>query len=303
MSPPRDDTIRVRDLRPAKQRRAIRRRRRAALAALGLAAFVVGLAAGAGSGGPTDPGGSTTGARSYPGTPRATRVAADRRAVDGVLAYTPYISVGSPRKREVALTFDDGPGPYTARVAAILRAHRAPATFFVIGQQVTTFAPLLRKLVGEGFVVGDHTETHPMMARLGPRDQSRQVDDQAALAKAAGIRRERLFRPPFGSFDRWTLKVLRERRMLMVLWDVDTADYARPGADAIVRCAVRGAKPGSIILMHDGGGDRSQTVAALPRIIRGLRARRLRPVTVPQLLLDDPPPRNQGRPPTNLSGG
>ncbi len=82
----------------------------------------------------------------------------------------------------------------------------------------------------------------------------------------------------------------------------DTEDYTLPGADAIARTAVDGAKPGSIVLMHDGGGDRSETVAALPAIIRGLRAKGLRPVTLPQLLLDDPPPRTQGLPP-NLSGG
>ena len=228
--------------------------------------------------------------------------AREQSALGAVLAYTPYISVGSPRKREVALTFDDGPGPFTAQVAAILEAHRAPATFFTIGQQAGTFAAALRALVAAGFVIGNHTQTHPMMASLSGRAQSRQIDDQAVLVGVDGVPREHLFRPPYGSFDSKTLKILRERRMLMVLWDVDTEDYARPGADAIVSRAVGGAKPGSIILMHDGGGDRSQTVAALPRIIRGLRARRLRLVTVPQLLLDDPPPRTQGRPPT-LSGG
>ena len=122
MSPPRDDTIHVRDLRPAKLRRAIRRRRRAALALVGLVAFVVGLAAGAGSDGPADPGGSSTGARPHPDTPRATRAAADRRTVDGVLAYTSYISSGSPRKREVAR----GRGLHLVTVAQLVRDDPPP---------------------------------------------------------------------------------------------------------------------------------------------------------------------------------
>jgi peptidoglycan/xylan/chitin deacetylase (PgdA/CDA1 family) len=228
--------------------------------------------------------------------------AREQAALTSVLAYTPYISTGSTRKREVALTFDDGPSPYTSRIAAILKATRTPATFFVVGQEAGAFGPALRGLTSAGFVVGNHTQTHPMMASLGGRAQSRQIDDQAVLVGVDGVPREHLYRPPYGSYDRKTLKILSERRMLMVLWDVDTQDYARPGANAIVRRVLDGAKPGSIVLMHDGGGDRTQTVAALPRIIRGLRARGLRPVTVPQLLLDDPPPRNQGRPPT-LSGG
>ena len=90
--------------------------------------------------------------------------------------------------------------------------------------------------------------------------------------------------------------------MLMVLWSTDTADYARPGVDAIVRKALRGARPGAIILMHDGGGDRSQTVRALPRILRGLRKRRLRPVSVSRLVLEDPPPRDQRLPASGAGG-
>jgi peptidoglycan/xylan/chitin deacetylase (PgdA/CDA1 family) len=88
----------------------------------------------------------------------------------------------------------------------------------------------------------------------------------------------------------------------MVLWSVDTGDYTLPGAEAIVQRALAGAKPGAIILMHDAGGDRSETIAALPAIVEGLRKRGLKPVSVPQLLQDDPPP--PGQPiPTSLGGG
>ena len=90
-----------------------------------------------------------------------------------------------------------------------------------------------------------------------------------------------------------TLALLHRYRMLMVLWTVDTSDYRRPGVKAIVNAALAGARPGAIILLHDAGGDRSQTVKALPRIIAGLRRRHYRLVTVPRLLLDNPAPRVQ----------
>jgi peptidoglycan/xylan/chitin deacetylase (PgdA/CDA1 family) len=121
------------------------------------------------------------------------------------------------------------------------------------------------------------------------------------LQQAAAITREdapfpRLFRPPFGSFNASTLSLLRGLHMLMVLWSVDTGDYRRPGTKAIVQRALAGARPGAIILLHDAGGDRSQTIAALPLVIRRLRHRHLRLVTIPRLVLDDPPPRGQALP-------
>ena len=103
----------------------------------------------------------------------------------------------------------------------------------------------------------------------------------------------RLFRPPYGLWDSTTLALLHRYRMLMVLWTIDTGDYRRPGVQAIVDAAVSGVKPGAIILLHDAGGERSQTVAALPKIITELRGRGYRFATVPQLLVDNPPPRNQ----------
>ena len=111
----------------------------------------------------------------------------------------------------------------------------------------------------------------------------------------------RLWRPPYGSYNATTLQILKRLRMLMVLWTVDSEDYRRPGVPTIVDRVLAGARPGAIILMHDGGGDRSETIAALPAIVKGLRDRGLRPVTIPQLMLDDPPPPGQ-QIPQNLAG-
>ncbi|HYM55377.1 MAG TPA: hypothetical protein VES97_08445, partial [Solirubrobacteraceae bacterium] len=125
--------------------------------------------------------------------------------------------------------------------------------------------------------------------------------EQIARIELLGGPRPVLFRPPYGSFDRTTLRQLHSLHLLMVFWSVDTGDYQQPGVAVIVERALAGAHAGAIILMHDAGGVRTQTIAALPSIIRGLRARGFRLVTVPQLLLDDPPPAGQPLPP-NLSG-
>jgi peptidoglycan-N-acetylglucosamine deacetylase len=223
-------------------------------------------------------------------------LALERTALDRVLSYTPFLSVGTPGRAEIALTFDDGPGPYTAQVVRTLVRNRAPGTFFVVGSQVATFHQALQEVVATGFPIGDHTLTHRRLTGLSPTEQSAEIDGQAAAITRYGAPLPRLFRPPYGSFDRRTLELLRARRMLMVLWTVDTEDYLRPGVEAIVRRALEGAKPGAIIALHDGGGDRDQTIAAIPEIVRGLRARGYQLVTVPRLVLDDPPPRNQPLP-------
>lgn len=217
-------------------------------------------------------------------------------AIDRVLSYTSYVTVGSQRRREVALTFDDGPGPYTRAVLAVLRRARAPATFFEIGRQAASDPSGERAVLRAGMPIGDHSWTHPYLSRLSSIEQHREIQRTAVKIKRNGAVYPRLFRPPYGAFDAATLSLLRRFRMLMVLWTVDTRDFARPGVQQIISSAVHGARPGAIVLMHDGGGDRSQTVAALPTIIRRLRQRRYTLVSVPRLLSDDPPPRHQPSP-------
>jgi peptidoglycan-N-acetylglucosamine deacetylase len=226
---------------------------------------------------------------------------AETKAIDSVLAYTSFLRSGGSIGNEVALTFDDGPGPYTQQLVAALNKLHVHATFFAIGSQEQYFSAGTVAEINSGDVVGDHTETHPMMASLSPHDQYEQLFDQMAQIEVLGGTRPRLFRPPYGSFNTTTFREMHHLRLLMVLWSVDTRDYTLPGTGAIVQRALEGAKPGAIILMHDGGGNRSETIAALPAIVEGLRKRGLRPVTIPRLLLDDPPPR--GLPvPTSLAG-
>jgi peptidoglycan/xylan/chitin deacetylase (PgdA/CDA1 family) len=210
------------------------------------------------------------------------------------LAELPYVAVAGRRGREVALTFDDGPGPYTLGVVRELRRLQAPATFFQVGTTERYFTDAeAAELRDPLFVVGDHTVRHRRLDRLSPADQRAEIDGEATLLRAAGAPAPTLFRPPYGAYDAATLALLRERAMTMVMWSVDSEDYLRPGVDAIVARVLATVKPGAIVLMHDAGGDRSQTIAALPRIVAGLRERGFRLVTVPQLLHDAPPPLKQ----------
>jgi peptidoglycan/xylan/chitin deacetylase (PgdA/CDA1 family) len=223
------------------------------------------------------------------------------RAVSRVLAYTPFVRAGGDRGRDIALTFDDGPGPYTPRLLDVLERFHVRATFFAIGEMERYFSASTVRELRDGDVVGNHTETHPEMARLSGHYQYDQLLDQMARVELLGGQRPTLFRPPYGSFDATTMHELRSFHLLMVLWSVDTGDYLRPGVHRIVEHVLAGARPGAIVLLHDAGGDRSQTIAALPSIITKLRARGFHLVTVPQLLAGDPPPPGQPLP-SSLSG-
>lgn len=227
------------------------------------------------------------------GSPAVRQTRAENAAINRTLAYTPWVRIAGSQHREIALTFDDGPGPYTPQILAILRREHVPATFFEVGILERWFHASTTAIATEGDAIGDHTEVHAPMSRLSRSAQQAQLLEQASAIERYGASFPRLFRPPYGLWNSTTLSLLRRYRMLMVLWTVDTNDYRRPGVPAIVDAAVDGARPGAIILLHDAGGDRSETVAALPRIIAALRKRHYKLVTVPRLLLDNPAPRVQ----------
>lgn len=222
--------------------------------------------------------------------------------IDRAIRDDGYISRGTPHRKEIALTFDDGPGPQTRPIVRWLHARGVAATFFVIGRNATADPRAVREEARDGFAIGDHTQDHAMLGALSATAQSSEIDETAHTLHSLTGRHIRLFRPPYGSFDADTLRLLRADRMLMVLWSVDTKDYARPGVPRIIHNTLAGVRAGEIILMHDGGGPRQQTLAALPRIVHHLRMKGYRLVTVPQLLAADPPPPHQP-PPHSLSGG
>jgi peptidoglycan/xylan/chitin deacetylase (PgdA/CDA1 family) len=229
------------------------------------------------------------------------QLAAENAAITRTLSYTPFVRIAGSQHRELALTFDDGPGPYTPQLLAVLKREHTPATFFEIGEMEQWFHDSTSEIVHMGDVIGDHTYTHPPMSELSASEQESQLIHQTSAIGQYGAPFPRLFRPPYGLYNSTTLALLRKYKMLMVLWSVDTDDYTLPGVSAIVHTAVSGAKPGAIILMHDAGGNRQETIEALPKVIHDLRARGYKLVTVPQLLLDNPAPRNQSY--TSLGGG
>ena len=159
----------------------------------------------------------------------------------------------------------------------MLERFHVRATFFVIGKMLRYFSASTVREIRDGDVIGDHTETHPMMATLSAHDQHEELFEQIARIELLDGPRPALFRPPYGSFNATTLRELHAMHLLMVLWSVDTDDYQQPGVAAIVQRALAGAHPGAIILMHDAGGMRTQTIAALPMIIDELREARLSP--------------------------
>ncbi|NUO58033.1 MAG: glycosyltransferase [Hamadaea sp.] len=179
--------------------------------------------------------------------------------------------------KTIALTFDDGPDPeWTPKVLDILAKYRAHATFFPIGSRVNEYPDLVRRMTAEGHEVGSHTFTHVEIARVpGWRRDLELGMTRNAIAGATG-RETTLFRPPFSS----TADALHEYEVavlpadaLIVLNDLDTEDWRRPGVDAIVRAVQPKGAAGAIVLMHDSGGDRSQTVQALDKLIPALQAK------------------------------
>jgi peptidoglycan/xylan/chitin deacetylase (PgdA/CDA1 family) len=210
-----------------------------------------------------------------------------RGAISGVVLSTVFRPTGPARRPpRVALTFDDGPWPTTtSAVLDILRQEGVRATFFDVGYLVREHPDLVRQELDAGMVVGNHSWDHPITPPFRdlphPRITSEIRRTNTELVSFGA--RPQLFRPPGGSYSPWILREAQRQGVRVVLWSVDPRDWA-PGATArhIVRSVLSHVRPGSIILLHDGGGDRSATVAALPRIIRGIQKMGLS-FTVPRL--------------------
>ena len=184
-----------------------------------------------------------------------------------------------PRGRNVvALTFDDGPSEYTEAFLDVLRAKHARGTFFEIGQEMPGREDAMRRILREGDEIGDHTVNHVEYPGYF------QIAGAAARIHSSTHFEPCLFRPPGGAVNSSVVATAGALGMQTILWDVDPTDWANPGSGAVYSRIVAAARPGSIILMHDGGGDRSGTLAALPRIIDTLRGRGYRFATVSELL-------------------
>ncbi|MEY2443225.1 MAG: peptidoglycan-N-acetylglucosamine deacetylase [bacterium] len=190
---------------------------------------------------------------------------------------------GSGAGRRIALTFDDGPSAYTSRILDVLESQDIPATFFVVGRNVAGREELLSRMLSDGDMIGNHSYTHVDLSKANS-PALKQIDDTQAAIEAASGFTPCLARPPYGRTSKKLLGALSRRHLTSTLWSVNPQDFLRPGTAQIKRRVLAGVRPGSIILDHDGGGDRSQTLAAIPEIIQTLKARGYTFVTVTDLL-------------------
>jgi peptidoglycan/xylan/chitin deacetylase (PgdA/CDA1 family) len=197
----------------------------------------------------------------------------------------PTVFNGPTNKHEIALTFDDGPWPDTPQFLHILEREHVHATFFQIGEQVGTYGRSVDpRMLADGDVIGDHTWTHANVSGDGPFAAGQIAETAAAIRRVTGGFTPCLFRPPGGASSSALVREARSMGFTTIEWNVDPRDWARPGTAAIYQNVVGNARNGAIVLQHDGGGDRSETLAALPQEIATLRSRGYRFVTVTELL-------------------
>ncbi|GAA4148158.1 polysaccharide deacetylase family protein [Actinomadura keratinilytica] len=185
------------------------------------------------------------------------------------------------RAKCVALTFDDGPGPYTGRLLDTLAAHGARATFFVVGGSAAVHRDLLRRQAAEGHEIGNHTQDHRDLERLAAIQVNTDVQETQLLVRDAVGRAPRLLRPPYGSTNGSVGEVAASLGLVQVMWNVDVRDEVTSDPKAIADRTVSAARPGAVVLLHD---TRRPTAEALPRILDRLARKGYRFVTVSQLM-------------------
>jgi peptidoglycan-N-acetylglucosamine deacetylase len=190
---------------------------------------------------------------------------------------------GPTNRKVVALTFDDGPAPITGRFLDLMEREQVPGTFFMLGSQVGGRQTMLKRMLAAGFELANHSWSHADLGRNPGRAPGEIRSTNAIIRRASGYT-PCLFRPPYGSIGGGLAGAARGQGMLSILWDVDPQDWRTPGAGAIAARILSATRPGSIILMHDGGGPRGQTLFALGTVIRTLKARGYRFKTVSDLL-------------------
>jgi peptidoglycan-N-acetylglucosamine deacetylase len=203
--------------------------------------------------------------------PHPTKTVTRTRKKTGGTEDQPLYYVHDGRKR-IALTIDDGPSPiYTPQILKLLEKYGVTATFSMIGVQVRAYPGIAREVADAGHMIANHTWTHLDLPALSATSAADQIKRATSASHKATGRKPTLFRAPYGAWSPEVLELCAKNKLTPVDWSVDPRDWARPGVSSIVNNIMRNTRTGSIILEHDGGGDRSQTVAALgivlPRLI------------------------------------
>uniref|UniRef100_UPI0006E1A4CF polysaccharide deacetylase family protein n=1 Tax=Streptomyces graminilatus TaxID=1464070 RepID=UPI0006E1A4CF len=177
--------------------------------------------------------------------------------------HEPLLRV-SGRGRTMVLTFDDGPDPrYTPDILSTLREHDVRAMFFVCGEMAVGNKDLLAEMTEDGHVVGNHTWSHPLLTRLTRAEIRSQMERTSEVIEDGCGEPPVWFRAPYGAWNRTAFQLGAELGMEPLAWTIDTLDWMTPGARTIADRVERGAAPGVVVLSHDAGGNRSQSVRAL----------------------------------------
>ncbi|MFI0999772.1 polysaccharide deacetylase family protein [Streptomyces galbus] len=184
-----------------------------------------------------------------------------------LLRHEPLLRVDGPG-RTMVLTFDDGPDPrWTPGILDTLAEYDVRAMFFVCGEMASYNRDLLARMADEGHVVGNHTWSHPLLTTLGRSAIRSEMERTSDVIEDAYGERPEWFRAPYGAWNRTAFQLGADLGMDPLAWTVDTLDWTTPGTGAIVKAVERGAAPGVVVLSHDAGGDRSQSVRALRRYL------------------------------------
>ncbi|MGH2868003.1 MAG: polysaccharide deacetylase family protein [Solirubrobacteraceae bacterium] len=234
---------------------------------------------------PTSPG-SDSCVTLFPERPASTSLHTPQ-LVGCVDSGSPFVNHGPRIGHMIALTFDDGPWYQTAQFLTLLERYRVPATFFEVGVHVAGFGQggaIERRMLADGDMIGDHTWNHADVSAGGPFAAGEISQTAEAIKQATHGFTPCLFRAPFGAVGPGLLRTATSLGFKTIQWDIDPRDWATPGVGAIYGNVMSNAHPGAIILQHDGGGNRAETLAALPREIKSLKARGYRFVTITQLL-------------------
>ncbi|MCK6256335.1 polysaccharide deacetylase family protein [Fictibacillus sp. KIGAM418] len=215
----------------------------------------------------------------------------DQRIYPGQIIKVPMKNqpgyyMGNTSKKEIALTFDDGPdNRYTPQILKILKEKGVKATFFVVGERAKKYPERLKQIDREGHAIGNHTWNHPNITQLTDQELEKTVQSTSTeIEKITGVKTN-LFRPPFGEMNDHQLAMLNHRHYHSILWTADTKDWDGTSAKEIVSSVNKNASPGVIVLQHSyHESGKFETVKALPQIIDQLRAKGYKFVTVPILI-------------------
>ncbi|MBP1989115.1 polysaccharide deacetylase family protein [Paenibacillus eucommiae] len=201
---------------------------------------------------------------------------------------TYFIFNGPADKRQVALSFDDGPDDiYTPKILDVLNKYGVKATFFLIGNRAEAYPELVKRIAKEGHVIANHSYNHPNLPKITDAEFQDQVLRTVNILHQLVGYVPKLFRPPYGNINSEQIEWMASQQLFVVNWNVDSLDWKNLNADQVYANIMGDVQPGSIILQHSAGGtgeDLSGTVEALPRIIEKLQADGVKLVTIPELL-------------------